>query len=146
MQGFFALLFFGLGFACLHSLAYQLRIRAWPVTNGKLLEADTRIIGGHDARRPSETDYINSVAYAYSVDGESYVGDRFSPWVVVASHNLKRLLEKQLDDVETGGNVPVRYNPKKPAKSFLKKPGLAGLLVTSVFALFCFYTPVLVFK
>ncbi len=143
-EGYFALLFFVLGFACLYSIVYQLRIRGWPSTSGQLLKADTEKFGPTDFIL-AETDYINAVAYEYTVRGEKHIGKRFSPWVVVASHNLKFLLEKQLEDFQAGQAVPVYYNPRKPAKSFLKRPGVAGLGVTALFALGCFATPVLIF-
>ena len=143
-EGVFALLFFALGFACLYSIVYQLRIRSWPRTPGQLLKADTRKFGGTKLV-PAETDYINSVAYKYAVGGEDYFGKRFSPWVVVASHNLKFLVEKQLEGFQEGQTVSVYYNPRKPAKSFLKLPGIVGILVTAVSALGCFFTPVLIF-
>lgn len=143
-EGFFALLFFGLGFACLYSIFYQLRLRSWPSTPGQLLKADTREFGAAKLV-PAETDYINAVAYEYAVNGEDYLGKRFSPWVVVASHNLKFLLEKQQEGFEAGQTVSVYYNPRKPAKAFLKRPGIVGLAVTAVFTLGCFATPVLIF-
>ena len=143
-EGYFALLFFFLGFLCIYSIVYQLRIRGWPSTPGQLLKAHTREFGAK-AFIPAETDYINAVAYEYGVAGKTYVGERFSPWVMVASHNLKALLEKQLDGIQAGQTVPVYYNPRKPAKSFLKRPGMVGLVVTALIALGCFATPTLIF-
>lgn len=143
-EGFFALLFFGLGFACLYSIVYQLRIRSWPSTTGQLLKANTEKFGPTDFVL-AETDYINAVAYEYTVRGETHIGKRFSAWLLVASHNLKFLLEKQLEGFEAGQAVPVYYNPRKPAKSFLRRPGIPGLVVTALFALGCFATPVLIF-
>ena len=78
-EGYFALLFFTLGFACLYSIVYQFRVRGWPVTTGQLLKAETEKWGIHNKYRPHETDYMIVVAYEYSVGGKSYIGKRFSP-------------------------------------------------------------------
>ena len=139
-------MFFALGFACLYSIVYQFRVRGWPVTTGQLLKAETEKGGIHIKYRPHETDYMIVVAYEYSVGGKSYIGKRFSPWIITASHNLKILLEKQLDDFQSGQAVSIYYNPRKPSKSFLKKPGIVGMSITAVFAIGCFATPVMIFN
>lgn len=145
-EGYFALLFFTLGFACLYSIVYQLRVRGWPVITGQLLKGETERVGIHDKHRPDETDYLNAVAYEYSVGGKSYIGKRFSPWIITVSHNLKFLLERQLDDFQSGQAVFICYNPQNPSKSFLKKPGIVGMSITAVFAIGCFATPVMIFN
>jgi hypothetical protein len=145
-EGYFALLFFALGFVCLYSIFYQFRIRGWPTTTGQLLKAETEKLGFRDKNRPHETDYVNVVAYEYSVGGQSYISRRLSPWVVTVSHNLKILLERQLEDLQREQVVSVYYNPRKPSKSFLEKPGIVGLSITLLFTLGCFVTPVLIFS
>jgi hypothetical protein len=144
IEGIFAVVFFALTFACAYSVFYQFRIRSWPSTTGKLLSAETEEFGATEIS-PSDVDYMNSVAYEYVVDGTTYAGNRFSPWVVIATHNLKTILERQLDGLAPGNAVPVFYNPRKPGLAFLKRPGPIGMLVTIAAMIFCFMTPVMIF-
>jgi len=143
-EGIFAIVFFALSFACAYSVTYQLRIRSWPSTTGKLLKAATEEFGATEIV-PSDVDYVNSVAYEYAVDGTVYIGKRFSPWTVVATHNLKSLLERQLGDLAPGNAVRVIYNPRKPGLAFLRRPGPIGILVTIACMMFCLMTPVMIF-
>ncbi|MEM8769668.1 MAG: DUF3592 domain-containing protein [Pseudomonadota bacterium] len=143
-EGLFACLFFLLGFANLYSLYYQQMVRRWPKIPERLVTAETERWGG-EAFHISDQDYKNVVAYHYTVQGAEYSGNRFSAWVVIASHNLKWLLERQLDDLKESGTVDVIYNPARPEKSFLVRPGVFGMFVTLAFAVFCFSTPWLVF-
>jgi hypothetical protein len=143
-KGMFASIFFLLTFANLWSVIYQLRIRHWPATTGKLLMAATEEFGATEIN-PSDVNYTNVVSYEYTVDGETYIGRRLSPWIVVATHNLKAILENQLDGLTTGGHLPVFYNSAKPQLAFLKRPGGLGILITLGFAVFCLVTPMLVF-
>ncbi len=144
IEGLFACLFFLLGFANLCSLHYQLRIRRWPTTPGRLVRADTKRWGGRTFQLHDQ-DYENVVAYEYRVNGDLFTGERFSAWVVIASHNLRFLLERQLEGLNDSGTVEVIYNPSHPGKSFLVRPGPFGMVVTLVFAGLCFSIPWLVF-
>lgn len=94
---------------------------------------------------PSDVNYTNAVEYKYIVDGKTYIGTKLSPWIILATHNLKVILEKKLGGLATGQRLPVFYNSAKPRQAFLKRPGGFGILVTLGFAAFCFITPVLVF-
>ena len=143
-EGLFAALFFVLGFACLSSTVFQFRIRHWPETTGRLTDAAVKKFGPGEYDQ-SRQEYANVVGYEYEVGGKAYVGKRLSAWTVVASHNLKFILEQQLDGLQEGNSVAVYYNPSRPAKAFLKRPGILGIIVTLGFAALCFYTPWLVF-
>ena len=143
-KGIFASTFFLLTFANLWSVVYQFRIRHWSTTTGELLMAATEAFGVTEVN-PSDMNYTNVVSYKYIVDGEAYIGRRLSPWIVVATRNLKAILGSQLDGLATGHGVPVFYNSAKPRQAFLKRPSGLGILVTLGFAVFCFVTPVLVF-
>ena len=70
--------------------------------------------------------------YEYEVDGTSYENSRISPWVIVASHNLRSILHRQLNRISVGpdGKIAVFYNPQHPEKSVLIKPGAVGRLIT----------------
>lgn len=143
-KGYSPRFFFLLTFANLASIIYQIRVRSWPATTGELLMSATETFGVTEAH-PSNVNYVNAVSYGYTVDSKSYVGRRLSPWAIVATHNLKAILENQLKGLAKDGRLAVFYNPAKPQKAFLKQPGVLGIFVTLGFAVFCFVTPMLAF-
>ncbi|NND71032.1 MAG: DUF3592 domain-containing protein [Rhodothermales bacterium] len=114
-----------------YSLIRQLIVRRWPGTPGVLIRAGVEGAGGV-ASVKWRGNYIATALYSYQVDGKSYDGSRVSAWVMMASYNARFLLQRQLDKIQTSGDgrVMVYYNPKNPQKSFLLKPGYAGLAVT----------------
>jgi len=120
---------------CLYSLLRQLQIRRWPVARGQLQGASVDK-WGVEAFILSDQDYKANALYEYRVAGQQYRGTRVSPWVVVASHNARGLLEKQLSGISRNpdGSVDVIYNPGRPEKSYLIKPGLFGMGITLGFA------------
>ena len=118
---------------CLYSLVYQLRINRWPGVIGKLTNIGVQKFGS-TARTIAEQDYVAGSCYQYQVDETRYQGSRVSPWSVVASQNMRRILVMQLKSVGKlpDNQVTVYYNPRKPEKSFLIKPGLKSQLFTAV--------------
>ncbi len=82
----------------------------------------------------SDTSYTLNALYQYEVDGKPYSGKRVSPWIVIASHNAKGVLDFQARGVEYVGEDLVRvfYNPNRPTKSFLILPSLAGIAVITL--------------
>ncbi len=116
---------------CLYSFVIQVRTRSWPWAPGALQEAGVEQVGGRDPAT-SDRDYTSKALYHYSVDGQQLEGTRISPWVFVASHNARAVLEKQLQAIQhlPQGGVKVFYNPSKPDKSYLIVAGRVGLLVT----------------
>ena len=120
----------------LFSLVQQWRIRRWPIAVGVLAKAGVERWSGPEWAT-SDQQYSVKAAYVYRVDGQVHEGHRVSPWVVVASHNARFLLESQLKGVQrhADGTVSVFYNPKRPRKSFLIRPGVAGMLATCVIVL-----------
>lgn len=124
-----------------YSLIAQWRIRRWPQVEGVLIEAKLKVMIPDVIR--SEQNYRVSSLYSYRIDEKEYEGSRVSTWTVVASHNMRFLLKRQLDRIERTGEagVAVYYNPKKPEKSCLIKPGVTGLIITCVlvFAPVTFY-------
>jgi hypothetical protein len=120
----------------LYSLIRQITIASWPSTSGELFKGDIRKFGSTEWAK-SNQDYVVSALYTYVVNGKEYQGHKVSPWVVVASHNIKYLLEKQLRSVQKlpDGKVSVFYNPKKPEKSFLIKPGIKGQIITAILSI-----------
>ena len=127
------LLIFGLYFLvmCAFSVRYQLRVKAWPQTQGKILHSRLEHVAGFEWD-PADKSYATDALYEYQVDGRIYRGKKVSPWVMVASHNAKFILQKQLSRIKVGpGNeVPVYYNPNNPSRSVLIKPGYLGIHLT----------------
>ena len=118
-----------------YSFIYQLRIISWPRTKGVLIKAVVEKVGGTKLV-VSHQDYAASALYEYYVGDKAYQGSRVSPWAVMASHNARFVLKKQISCIQKNGDgsVEVLFNPKNPKKSFLIKPGKIGLAVTLFFA------------
>ena len=118
-----------------YSFVYQLRIRTWPSTRGTLTKATLGKVGGTDLV-VSRQEYAASALYEFDVGNITYRGSRISPWVLLASHNARFFLEKQLRGIERyeDGRVKVFFNPKNPNKSFLIRPSAPGLAVTATVA------------
>jgi hypothetical protein len=120
-----------------YSAINQYKTAHWPSTEGILLNAGVKKWGFTEWKK-SNQEYTASALYVYKVGEKEYQGTRMSPWVIIASHNVKFILEKQLSSIQNNedGTITVFYNPNKPQKSYLIKPGKAGLIITSVVAVF----------
>jgi len=120
---------------CLYSFFRQVLIRQWPVEKGLLQSASVEKWGVTELVL-SDHDYKVDSLYEYHVSDKSYQGKRISPWIIIASHNARFLLKKQLNSVQKNedGTVNVFYNPKNPEKSYLVKPGIFGMAITLVIA------------
>ena len=81
------------------SLVFQLRVRRWPSVVGELAQAGVVRWGGPEMA-VSDQDYRLDALYRYRVGGRVYEGNRISPWIVVASHNARFVLEAQLKGVQ----------------------------------------------
>jgi len=116
---------------CFYSLILQLRTRSWPATRGLLVESEINKFGPTDWAA-SNQDYVSDVLYHYSVSDVTYDGTRISPWVFVASHNARFVLEKQIASIQrySDGTVKVHFNPNTPKKSFLIIAGKIGIFIT----------------
>ncbi len=103
---------------CGYSVFYQVRM------SRRTFGARERVLG--------DQDYVADALYEYEVDGTPYENSRISPWVIVASHNVRFLLHRQLNRITLGpdGEIAVYYNPQRLEKSVLKKPGAVGQLIT----------------
>ncbi len=113
------------------SLIFQLRILSWPMINGTLVHSDLSRWGATNFA--DEQDYEAEVTYRYRVNGKQYEGKRLSPWYMLVSANMRFLLRWQLAGITrlTPEEVAVFYNPSAPEKSYLIKPGKAGLCFTA---------------
>ncbi len=103
---------------CGYSVFYQVRM------SRRTFGARERVLG--------DQDYVADALYEYEVDGTPYENSRISPWVIVASHNVRFILHRQLNRITLGpdGEIAVYYNPQRLEKSVLKKPGAVGQLIT----------------
>ena len=131
---FFAALYTFL--VCLYSFIRQILIIRWSVTKGVLKNAS---LSKQGAQRLvlSDQEYKLDSLYSYKVGDIHYQGTRVSPWIIIASHNAKFLLEKQLSGITNNedGTVNVLYNPNNPHKSYLIQPGVIGMAVTLAIAI-----------
>ena len=109
---------------CSYSVVWQIRMNAWPHVTGRLETLGIRKFGATEWAI-TDQEYVSDALYTYRVGGEEYNGKRVSPWVMVASHNLRSLLRLQQTGVEVrhGNEVTVYYNPRRPRKSFLVRTG-----------------------
>lgn len=128
---------------CVYSLIFQIQIRYWPSVEGELAKIGVEKFGATD-RIKSNQDYVSKALYQYNVSGVAYEGKRISPWVFVASHNARFVLEKQMSSIQhlPGGKVKVFYKPSNPKKSFLIIAGKTGISITlliTVLPLISFY-------
>ncbi|TKB07025.1 DUF3592 domain-containing protein [Desulforhopalus sp. IMCC35007] len=116
---------------CSYSLIFQVRTRYWPHVQGELVQAKVEKFGPTDPVLSAQ-DYASSALYTYTVQGTIYTGTRISPWLFIASHNARFVLEKQMSSIERfpGGAVNVYYNPGNPRKSYLIIAGKAGIAIT----------------
>lgn len=119
-----------------YSLFFQVRSRQWPSVWGEPLTEEVGVlIPDHVA---SERDYRVRVLYRYSVADQVYEGHRLSPWVIVASHNARLVLQQQMKGITRNdkGQVKVFFNPRNPQKSYLILPGYFGMVLTLMLGLF----------
>lgn len=126
----------------LGSLWHALRVRAWPHVQGQLLNLGIRPLGGLDLGTVNQ-DYVPNALYAYLVNGHSYEGKEISIWKMSASGMLKGSagILPSLVKPNDAGQVRVYYNPHRPQKSLLLRPGLASLtfLLSCIFINIAFY-------
>jgi hypothetical protein len=118
---------------CGYSCVYQMKMRGWPATDGKLKKAAIEKFGATKWPQ-ADQQYVGSAVYEYDIAGRTYEGTKISPWIIIATHNLKSVLRHQLSKIVKGsdGEIAVYYNPRKPDKSVLIRPGLLGLALTVV--------------
>lgn len=119
------------------SLWHALRVRGWPHVEGQLLSLGIRPLGTPDLGT-SDQDHVPSALYRYEVNGQSYEGREISIWKMSASGMLKsaaNLLPGQVRPSETG-KVRIYYNPRRPKKSLLLRPGWASITFLSAFIFF----------
>ena len=109
-----------------YSLYRYVRIGSWPSVVGRL---NCATVGGQTASIvPSDRTYAAEVSYRYTIDGKTYEGTRLSPFLVMATYNLRSLLRHQLKGIQTteNGGVRVFYNPQQPENSYLISTNSVG--------------------
>lgn len=120
-----------------YSLWFQARTRNWCATRGRLAQLEIDRFGTVDSQL-SDQDYQSTALYTYQVNGKVFQGTKVSPWVIVASHNARFILQKQLDGVNrfADGTVEVFYNPHRPDQSYLIVAGWMGIVLTGIITFF----------
>lgn len=110
------------------ALFYCLRIRHWPSVFGELKHSNVELLSA--SAITSDQNYFVQLSYTYNVDGKEYRGRRLSPFIIIASYNLRFLLRLQMKHVEIrdDGWVRIFYNPHRPEKSYLTPPRTTGLI------------------
>ncbi len=103
------------------------RVRNWPTVWGELLQHSVKPLGGAEFVL-SEQNYIADALYSYQIASITYHGKRIAPWQLTASHNLRSLLNKQLNLItQHNDQIKVYYSPTHPEKSYLVRPGWLSL-------------------
>ena len=114
---------YALGFLGLPQLLEARATRAWPTTEGEVLEARAE----ETHTRSGGSSHWLAVRYSYVVGENSYTGDRY-----IVSGNLRTSFGDALRRSEElpGTRVPVFYDPEDPAQAVLEPggEGYAGLL------------------
>ena len=118
-----------------YSLFTYFRISRWPSVIGELTENEISLQS--PSAVTSDQNYSVQLSYLFKVDGEEYQGHRLSPFIIMASHNLRFLLRLQMKQVEISdeGKVRVFYNPRRPDKSYLIAPNATGYMIIISFML-----------
>jgi hypothetical protein len=117
----------------LGTLWHILRVRTWPSTDGQLLRLGIRPLGAPEFGTLNQA-HVPDALYTYQVNGTPYQGRDISVWKMSASgllRNTARILPRQVKP-DASGKVPVYYNPKRPHKSLLLRPGWLSILFVSV--------------
>ena len=118
---------------CSYSVVWQIRMNSWPSVTGRLEKLGLQKFGS-TKWAITDQEYVSDALYTYRVSGKEYAGKRVSPWVMVASHNLRGLLRLQQKGVEVrrDNEVTVYYNPGNPGKSFLVRSGPFSQMFTAL--------------
>lgn len=87
------------------------RGRSWPTTQGKVLERRV----GEPMGTSRGRSFIPVVKYTYVVDGKEYTNDQV--YLIKRSGGMHDKMQKLVDSFPDP--VPVHYNPKNPAESYL---------------------------
>ena len=84
--------------------------RGWPTVPGKILE---RRVGEPMGTR--NRSFLPYVKYSYTVDGKAYTNDQV--YLIRRSGGMASTIQKLVDGLPDP--VPVHYNPKNPADTYL---------------------------
>jgi hypothetical protein len=112
-----------------YALFYCIRISRWPSVIGVFIQKEIAVWSSSAVT--SDNNYFVQISYLFKVDGKEYRGHRLSPFIIIASHNLRFLLRLQMKhvDISDDGKVRVFYNPRRPEKSYLIPPSATGYII-----------------
>lgn len=107
------------------------RSKTWPLTTGKIITSEvcrraSRPRPGH-ANPPSYEPYV---VYEYYVNGNRMQSDQLA--FGGRLQNSEKRAQKIIENYPAGKNVPVYYNPKKPAQAVLVTGNVAGAYIMLV--------------
>jgi hypothetical protein len=94
--------------------------QSWPSTPGQITDSHVSRSQSTDSDGDTTTSYTARVAYTYLVGGETYSGHNiafgFSP-----SYSSEAKAQADAARYPVGSQVPVYYNPDKPADAVLQR-------------------------
>ncbi len=107
-----------------YSIVVCLCLRSWPSTVAKWNHSGLARFGS--SNEVSEQEYHADASYTFEVDGQTYEGNRVSPMIIIASHNARFILQRQMRGIIPVGedSVKVFYKPSNPKKSYLIIPSM----------------------
>ncbi len=110
------ILLLGLGIALTAGGIYMLvthhQMAGWPTTPGEVIERSLENVGPKSESLRER--YKARVRYRFTVNGQTYTGDRIQPADVVGTKADTQKLLDQLSD-----QVTVHYNPSNPGEAYL---------------------------
>lgn len=126
--------YFILGFGVVWVLAMSyiavmgLRSKKWPLTTGKIIMSEVRIKVSSAGSGPHPASYEPYVLYEYYVNGKRMQSEQlaFGGRLQVSEKRAKQVIE----NYPAGRNIPVHYNPKKPAEAVLVAGNIIGVYIT----------------
>ncbi len=105
-------------------------------TQAKVLSSQVGV--GHKTDAVLKEMYYPEVSYEYTVNGQTYQGNRFWPEKLQISHADK--IQSTIAEYPVGSQVIVYYNPQNPADAYLQPlKGSAPnqmMIMAMIFALF----------
>ncbi|WBS00569.1 DUF3592 domain-containing protein [Pseudoduganella sp. SL102] len=109
-----------LGFFTFSRSADKIASISWPFTYGTVLSSDIYQRAGRS------TDWCVRLRYRYSVDGRIYVSNRLSTSLAgnAGCDRTKALITAQLQKIQPGNHIKVRYDPISPKIGIIYTDGL----------------------
>jgi hypothetical protein len=98
-------------------IARAIQSGKWRRAIGTVVESSIARDTDNNADGRSKTNYELRVRYSYSVDGQTFTGDRQGFFGRTTRHLTQSEAEAYLQRIAPGGAIEVWYDPAKPAES-----------------------------